>query len=169
MQDPQHIFDPVSTLKADAVGEPGQRLFRLLVDAPQGSATLWLEKELLYSLATAVRQLIATLAVSEKHPTPLEITEPSGTGLIVDLRVRNLALGYDPETHKFSLLVHEEGNEEDSGESAFLCWASQEQMEELASGALKVCASGRPLCPLCHSPMGNKGHFCPKKNGNPTA
>lgn len=170
MKDPRYIFDPVSSLKADAVGEPGQRLFRLVVDAPQGTATLWLEKELLYSLATAVRQLVATLVLYEEPPIPpLEINEPSGTGLMVDLTVRNLSLGYDPQTHRLSLLVHEEESDEDSGESSFLCWASQEQMEELASEALKVCAAGRPLCPLCHSPMENKGHFCPKKNGNLTA
>ena len=35
-----------------------------------------------------------------------------------------------------------------------------------AEEALRVCAAGRPLCPLCGGPMDPNGHPCPRTNGH---
>ena len=45
---------PVWLLGADAVGQPGQRRFRLFVQSARGSAILWMEKEQLNSLSLSL-------------------------------------------------------------------------------------------------------------------
>ena len=49
--EPTHDLGMTLKLSADAVGEPGQRRFRLLVEAQRGSACLWMEKDQLLQLS----------------------------------------------------------------------------------------------------------------------
>ena len=59
-QKPSATFGPLNSLEAEAIGEPGQRRFRLrLIAHDEMSASLWLEKEQVDSLATAVRRVLA--------------------------------------------------------------------------------------------------------------
>ena len=51
-------FDRVHRLDPDAVGVPGQRHFRIVVQNEQNTAFLWLEKEQLQALGLAVDQLL---------------------------------------------------------------------------------------------------------------
>jgi hypothetical protein len=58
--DAQYVFGPASRLQAQAIGEPGHRTFRLLVESDDGrAAALWVEKEQLQALGLAVEQLLA--------------------------------------------------------------------------------------------------------------
>ena len=61
MAEPKLEFTNLSRLLADAVGEPGERTFRILADSDSSSAVLWLEKEHLYELAMGIQQLLANL------------------------------------------------------------------------------------------------------------
>ena len=58
---PKAEFTKVTGLRAEALGEPGQRTFRILVDSDSSSATMWLEKEQLFQLALAIGHLQASL------------------------------------------------------------------------------------------------------------
>ena len=172
MSGSKYDFGPVSGIKADAIGEPGQRHFRLLVEGPQGSATLWLEKEQLYSLALAIRHLLATIPspntpVSEPGPPSVDPAVHSAT---VELQVGNLALAHEPETDRFAVLAYERESDpeppDEAEEADVRCWTSREELKALAEEALAVCAAGRPLCPLCQAPVGPDAHICPKHNGH---
>ena len=59
MAEPRNEFTNVASLRAEAIGEPGERTFRLLVDSESSSASVWLEKEQLFQLALGIQQLLA--------------------------------------------------------------------------------------------------------------
>jgi len=164
----------VHRIKADAIGEPGHRRFSLLVESPGGAATLWLEKDQLYSLALAIQQILVTERASrrpEARPSLL-YGDPPLTSAQVEIEVGSLALVHDPASDRFGVLVYERTEERDVSQElppALRCWASREQIKAFSEEALAVCAAGRPLCPLCHGPMGPEAHICPKHNGHVVA
>ena len=63
MEDARHTFNEVRRLQADAVGEPGNRRFRLLVEDGHRAACLWLDKEQLQALGLAIDQQFSPLSV----------------------------------------------------------------------------------------------------------
>ena len=167
MADAKYDFGLVDSVKAEALGEPGQRRFRLLLDGPGGSASLWLEKNQLFQLSVVIQQMLATLSLresSEGHPYPG--LGPSGQGnTSMEFNVGNLSLGHDPEKDLFIIEAH--NIEDDQEEEPLLgFWTSRLQLEGLANEAQTVCAAGRPLCPLCSAPMGPEAHICPRSNGH---
>ncbi len=165
MPDARHDLGRVESVKAEAIGEPGQRTFRLLVDGPKGAACLWLEKEQLSQLSMAIQQIMA-LSSGE---TPEEIPPPSersGQGLdSLDFKVGKLSLGHAPRADLFIIEAHDREEDED-GDPTVAFWASRSQMKDLAEEARTVVAAGRPLCPLCSAPMGPEAHICPRSNGH---
>ena len=46
-----------SEIRAESIGEPGHRHFRVLAKAEYGSVILWLEKEDLFELAMTIKRL----------------------------------------------------------------------------------------------------------------
>ena len=60
MTESHNQFGHITSFKADAIGQPGERRFRLLAEAADGrTAVLWLEKEQLFNLAVALKRLMA--------------------------------------------------------------------------------------------------------------
>ena len=163
MASSKNEFTNVTTLRGEALGEPGKRTFRIVVDSGSSSAVLWLEKEQLFQLALAIQQLLATLRdeqVGSATP-PVELEAPGLTRL--DFQVSKLVLGHDSSRGLFILDAHEPDEEE---VATVRVWASSEQVTEFAEEAVRVCASGRPLCPLCARPIDPTGHQCPRANGH---
>ena len=156
-------FTQVTGLRAEALGEPGKRTFRVLVDGTASSATLWLEKEQLLQLAMAIQRLMATVSGDQDGPTTqLEGESPMPSNL--DFKVFKLVLGHDAGRGFFVDAHGEEDAEEET--STVRVWASNAQAREFSKEALRVCASGRPLCPLCGGPIDPTGHSCPRVNGH---
>ena len=163
MSRPKNEFTNVTDIRTEALGEPGQRTFRLLVDSGASSAIIWLEKEQLFQLALAVQQLLATLG-EEQAPTggPPEDRE---TLTHLDFKADRLALGYDSGRRLFIIDAHDEEEEEEEPATVRV-WAGRKQITELSEEAFRVCAAGRPLCPLCGGPIDPTGHLCPRVNGH---
>jgi uncharacterized repeat protein (TIGR03847 family) len=176
--DAQYVFGPVTRLQAQAVGEPGHRTFRLLVESDDGrAAALWVEKEQLQALGLAVEQLLAEFqgrgGVRPPRQPPVETFPPNPT---VDFKVGRLALGQDESElesgPRYVLLVYDlEGSgseeEEPSQRATFACRATREQLRSLSRSIAEVVAAGRPRCPLCGEPMDSKDkpHGCVRSNG----
>ena len=169
-------FGRVASLRADAIGEAGQRAFRLSVEAADGrSAVLWLEKEQLFNLALAFKRLIVTVGDREGEPEePIEgIAEigerltTSGPQLDLDLRQGRLAVGYDERQALYVVTASEGETAEDDVRSDVSLMADQATVDTLADEAFRVCAASRPLCPLCSAPMAPERHVCPRHNGHP--
>lgn len=159
-------FTTVTSLGAEAIGEPGERTFRVLVEGAGGSAVIWLEKDQLLQLALALNQLLATLPDVKDAPTD-QPQEEAGSAQL-DFKVGRLVLGHDASSGRFVIDAHDvEAGEE--GPATVRLWSHPFQVKVFADEALKVCASGRPLCPLCGGPIDKAGHRCPRTNGHGVA
>ena len=177
--DAQYVFGPATRLQAQAIGEPGHRTFRIMVESDDGrAAALWVEKEQLQALGLAVEQLLAEFqgggAAKPPRQPPAETFPANPT---VDLKVGRLALGQDEselETGaRYVLLVYDlEGStseeEEPNQPATFACRATREQLRALSRNIAEVVAAGRPRCPLCGEPMEgpDKPHGCVRANGH---
>jgi uncharacterized repeat protein (TIGR03847 family) len=158
-------FGQVRYLNAEAIGAPGQRRFRLAIQNDEASASLWMEKEQLAALGTAMeQQLVRTRTVRERPPRAEEEIPPLPLNPSVELQVGQLALGYDEEHQRFIIQVYAaDANEE--GQPTFGCSVTREQARRCAREVSRLMASGRPRCPLCGAPL-DAGHICPRGNGH---
>ena len=170
MPNARHDLGRVASVKAEAIGEPGQRTFRLLLDGPRGGACLWLEKEQLSQLSMAVRQILSLSASEESpvYPSPPPAEQSTGTREPMEFTVGKLSLGHEPRQDLFLIEAHDREEDQD-GDPLLEFWASRSQMTDLAEEAQTVVAAGRPLCPLCNAPMGAEAHVCPRSNGHHSA
>ena len=165
MAKPELEFTNLTGLRAEAIGEPGQRTFRILAESGSSSAIIWLEKEQLFQLALAINQLLATQPESPAGtdiPTRPE-TQPPPTN--VEFKAGHLVLGHDGKSGRFMIDAHEAESSE-SAPHDIRFWSERSQAGAFAEEALRACASGRPLCPLCGSPIDSSGHRCPRSNGH---
>jgi uncharacterized repeat protein (TIGR03847 family) len=157
-------FTRIFKLQPEAVGQPGKRTFRILADSESSTASLWLEKEQLMQLAVGVQQLLTTL--SEDTSTDRSPSDNEAPGLTrLDFRVGKLVFGHDGTNGYFIIDAHDL-EDEDEDEATVRLWATRSQMATFAEEALKACAAGRPICPLCNRPMDPEGHECPRVNGH---
>lgn len=155
-------LERLSSLHADALGVPGQRRFRLLLDSPIGSAVLWVERQHLESLALAVAQLMAqTRREPTTAPDPGEAMGP----LRVEFTVGRLELGHDEAGQRYLIGAESVSAEEESPETV-RGWATRTQIEALAQEIGEVLAAGRPRCRLCGAPINGGSHPCPRANGH---
>ena len=150
----------------EAIGDPGDRTFRLVLESGAASALLWLEKEQLYELSISLQQIAASLSSGVKSREG-EAPEPpwSGSLTTIDFKVGKLALGHDSSTNCFLFLAHDVDEVEEST-ATLSFWLTYKQGEELAEEGQKVCAAGRPRCFLCGQPINADGHICPRANGH---
>ena len=169
-------LNPVNHIVADAIGEPGKRMFFLQGRSDSTVVNLVLEKEEVANLAISILQLLEDL--EEKYPDlptiqktkkelhPDEPLEPT-------FRVSQLVLGYDEERDMVwviakAMISREEGviaDPDSEDVPAVRLVATREQMHLMSEHALEVVGHGRPICPLCNRPIDHEGHFCPRTDG----
>ena len=164
MAEPKNEIPIVTSLVAEALGEPGQRTFRVLVDGGGSSAIIWLEKEQLFQLALGIHQLLTSTSEEEETP-PTASDEPGPVPAKLDFKAGRLALGHDGNTGLFMIDAHDL-EDEDEEAATVRVWASKEQVKEFSDEAMRACAAGRPLCPLCGGPLDPDGHPCARVNGH---
>ena len=170
MTESHNQFERITSLKAHAVGQPGERRFRLLVEATDGrTAVLWLEKEQLFNLAVTLKRLIA---VEESDvgelgaETPGMAAMPEPTTPDFDFQIGRMGVQYNDRQGEFVITAHSVESPEDSDLPDLSLIADRAMADVFASDAIKLCAAGRPLCPLCGAPMGPEHHICPMHNGH---
>lgn len=164
-------FNPVSRITIGAVGTPGKRMFLLQASSQnKTTVTLKLEKEQARILAVSTNELLEEL--DEKYPRGYsKFDEPLTADLMLqepvepDFVIGQIGLGYDQD-QDLVVLVAQEIQLENSQEVATVrFWATRSQMRAMSEHTLEVVNQGRPICPLCDSPINPDGHFCPKSNG----
>ena len=166
MADARHDLGLVDALRAEALGVPGQRRFRLMLEGPGGSACLWLEKGQLFQLSLAIRQMLARAAATEAGQGEEPKPSPSASDpASLEFDVGNLSLGHEPDGDLFIIEAYDREDDDDGKALLGFC-ASRSQMEGLAEEAQAVCEAGRPLCPLCSAPIDADGHLCVRTDGH---
>lgn len=175
---------PVEVLGAEAIGQPGQRRFRLFVQTMRGAAIIWIEKEQLNSLSLALDRFLAQ--VTEGQVLRIEAQagdRPLNEGMPVwfpqssahEFQVGQMKINYDERTMQFQLsavpleVLMERGREPQvfmDEERAILFLFTQRQAQRLSSNITQVVTAGRPVCPLCHQPLDGSPHACIRQNGH---
>jgi uncharacterized repeat protein (TIGR03847 family) len=155
-------------LRAEAIGEPGQRRFRLLAIVDGETTVVWMEKQQLQALGMALEQLLEDLP--DRGPE-LEAASPPiafDTETRRQFRAGRMELGYDEPRDRLVIVAHDINEDPEAGERApsFGCRLSREQARELSADAAAVVAAGRPRCSMCGAPMGPGPHVCPQQNGH---
>ncbi len=179
----------VNSLEAEAIGEPGQRTFRLRVSSGQRTASLWLEKEQLQALALALMRLLVQMGQPEYIPAAGAVANPLSTfpdQPSLDLKVGRLGLGLDQAEGNIVLFAYEAEAEEESeqaeseeseqaeaeqaeaeqAEAVLACRAAPAQCRDLVAMIEGIVAAGRPICRLCLGPIDPEGHVCARFNGH---
>jgi uncharacterized repeat protein (TIGR03847 family) len=152
-------------VQIEAIGEPGERRFRLLAIVNGQTYAVWMEKQQVYALGLALEQMLERLA--DVGPTLA-----SAAGLAEfdretrkQFRVGRMELGYDDDADRLVIVAHDINSEEES-DAAFACRLTREQARDLSAEAAVVVAAGRPRCTMCGEPMGPGPHVCPQQNGH---
>ena len=169
-----------SSIRAEAVGRPGERYFRLRADAERGTALLWMDKEQLYDLALAIKRMMNR---QMEEPRAEQPGVQADFAADYNFRISQLAIRHDQATGLYVVLANQVGDDDEDEDDREEEWATsaeaspsasdvalrveEEQLDRLADEALAVCASGRPRCVLCGAPL-NEGetHACPRANGH---
>jgi uncharacterized repeat protein (TIGR03847 family) len=165
----RHEYDQLTVLEAEAIGQPGQRRFRLIVGAGTDVISLWMEKEQLQALGLAIEQLIEQLrsagllrARVPERPARLDQPLPASAP---EYLVSKMAIGYDEERRQIAIFAHDV-DQSDDDDPVFAGRASLPAAKALARQIATVVAAGRPRCPRCGAVIGPGGHVCPHDNGH---
>lgn len=173
-------FDPVDSIVAGALGEPGRRTF--LIQAVKGEMriSLLLEKEQVAALSNHLLGLLED--VDPEHPEqPDDIVAAAGGAPELEeaeeplFRVRLIRVGFDRERDRVFLELFENAPEDleeltapgeelvTEGRLARL-YCDRIQARAMAVRGAQAVAAGRPTCRLCWLPKDPEGHQCPAMN-----
>lgn len=138
-------FDDVVRVEAEAIGEPGQRRFRMVVSTRSQAAILWMEKQQLQALGVAFEQILTQLEGAGVVANLLPVTgEESERPVILgpdEYQVGRLAVGFDEERNVITILAHEIADDEEETPS-FVCHITPEQSGALAMQIRRTVTSG---------------------------
>jgi uncharacterized repeat protein (TIGR03847 family) len=180
MSDEMHDFGRAELLDAEAIGQPGERRFRLFARSPHGTASLWMEREQLEALSLAIDQMLTQISEGDVlHPEALaEVPAAPGAPADfpdepdVEFQVAHMQIGYDEDRDRILMraapleLVERDGEmavREDTP-ALFSAYITRAQATTLSAHIVAILARGRPRCPFCGRPM-EQPHVCEKQNG----
>ena len=188
---PEIEFDPVDTIGAGAVGEPGARAFYIQAEKDGQVLSVLVEKQQVAMLAERVEMLLDQVEVQfpeagTEVPAPLAPDAGELQGDPVPLfRAVAIGIGFDASRQLVVLELHErplgdddEDDEQDDDEGdAAAALADEEgylarlyltaaQARAMATRGSAAVERGRPPCPLCGGPLDPSGHICPRLNGH---
>jgi uncharacterized repeat protein (TIGR03847 family) len=166
----------VDRITADAIGEPGMRVFYLQARAGEQLITVVVEKQQVQLLATSVLELLADIP-HETGAGPADDAMALEQPFEPRWRAGRISIGYDGEDDRFLLEVTEFEPEVDEDEDdprslleeepeTIRVWATREQMLALSRYGAAVAERGRPACQFCGNPIDPEGHTCPATNGH---
>ncbi|HVB24201.1 MAG TPA: DUF3090 family protein [Ktedonobacteraceae bacterium] len=174
----------VHTLGVEAVGKPGQRRFRLFAASLHGTVVMWMEKEYLNNLSLTIDHALAQISEGQILRTEAQVGGLAATqGMPAnfprtpdhEFQVGQIGLTYEERPSMFMLtgmpmdIILEPGQDPIAHvreEDAISIRFSQQQAHDLTATINAVVASGRPICPLCHTPLDGGPHACVKQNGH---
>ena len=167
MAESSNDFGLLEGVGAEAIGQPGQRTFRLIARSSNASASLWMEKEQLNALGTAIQQQIVRLGrpASRERPVPLINAGDIPQSPDVEFHLGQIGLGFDETKDEFVVIAYPVDPEETT-ESGWTGQLTLAQARSLSREIERVVNAGRPRCPLCGLLIEGATHNCPRANGN---
>jgi uncharacterized repeat protein (TIGR03847 family) len=168
-----HGFDWPDRIVIGTVGAPGSRSFYLQARDGARVVSVALEKEQSEVLAQKVDEILDELMVDDGNPfsipsaTPVELVDndPLDQPVEPEFRTGVMSLGWDPRTAQVVIeafpLVDDEDEDDTEPREIFLVRIPVGTARAFAKRTLEIVGAGRPLCPLCGTPMDPDGHVCP--------
>ncbi len=162
-------------LRVEAIGEPGQRRFRLLALVGGETFIIWMEKQQLQALGLALEQMLEQLP--DQEPDVSQGAAPFEFDIATrrQFRAGRMELGYDERNDRLVIVAHDMNDDSESGspgpiseeaQAQFACRITREQARDVSADASAVVAAGRPRCTMCGASMGPGPHVCPQQNGH---
>jgi uncharacterized repeat protein (TIGR03847 family) len=152
-------------IQVEAIGQPGERRFRLLSIVGGETYAVWMEKEQVRALGMALEQMLERLPdagpVLPLSPGLREFDRETRK----QFRVGRMELGYDDDEDRIVIVAYDLNSPEEI-DAAFACRITRDQARDLSAEAAAVVAAGRPRCTMCGEPMGPGPHVCPQQNGH---
>lgn len=167
-------LDPVDRITAEAIGEPGERVFYLQARKGDELVTLVVEKQQVQLLAASILEILSRVGLETgegPEDEEMALEEP----LEPRWRAGRLSIGYEEGRDLLlleidELVAEEEGEgeavEPESEGDQLRLWATREQMLALSRHSALVASRGRPPCDFCGNPIDPEGHRCPAMNGH---
>lgn len=161
----RHMADlDAERIQIEAIGQPGERRFRLLALVNGQTYAIWMEKQQVHALGLALEQMLERLPDAGPELGASSIAD-FDRDTRKQFRVGRMELGYDDTDNRLVIVAHDINQDED-GEAAFACRLTLDQARDLSAEAAAVVAAGRPRCTMCGQPMGPGPHACPQQNGH---
>ena len=143
-------FGPLDHISAEAIGQPGQRRFRLrAINGDGETASLWLEKEQLSALGEAIGTALENegyryerLPLDDIAPDPVF---PLNAG--IDFRIGQLSMGLNTEARAI-IIIAADGPEGDDSLTVTMEF-DYRRAYELQREIVEVVASGRRPSGVC--------------------
>ena len=175
---------PIEIVGAEAIGQPGQRRFRLFAMIHNISVALWMEKEQLNNLSIALDRILAQLTEGRILRTEAQASPPApprgapasfSATPEFEFQVGQLRISYDERRNLLVLtsiplgIVMEPGQEPQvilRDEDTLSFRFTLQQAKELTNSITILVSGGRPVCPLCRAPLDGEPHACVKQNGH---
>ena len=152
-------------IQVDAVGEPGDRRFRLLSIVSGQTYVVWMEKQQVHALGLALEQMLARLPDAGPVLPAAPVVPEFDLETRKQFRVGRMELGYDDDEDRIVIVAHDLNSSEEN-DAAFACRMTRAQARDLSAESAAVVAAGRPRCTMCGEPMGPGPHVCPQQNGH---
>lgn len=155
----------VQFIRPEALGEPGQRRFRLVVVIDGHTVIAWMEKEQVGRLGDLLLDVLERLpsVAGDEGLTAGNIVPDENTA--DQFRAGRMELSYDEEDDRLIVIIHDIEAEE-GARPALSFRMSRAQTRQFCEDADELVTAGRPTCPLCGRPMGPGPHVCEKQNGH---
>ena len=161
---PEFAVD-VDIAQVEAIGEPGQRRFRVITGAQGETTIMWMEKQQLDALGQAIDQILLQLEDKADEQSRATTDAPFDLATHNQFRVGRLEIGFDRERDRILIIAYDiEADEEETPSLAGLF--PRDLAKAISEEAAKVVAAGRPRCVLCGTPMDAGPHACPQQNGH---
>ena len=154
----------VQRFRAEALGEPGQRRFRLIVVVNDETHIIWMEKQQMQAPGLAIGQILEQAPGSGPDTSSGDIPGRFDETTNNQFRLGRVELGFDGVGA--SIFMHVFDIQEDETDQGLNLQFSRSQARELIREAAALAAAGRPMCPMCGQPMEAGGHVCPEQNGH---
>lgn len=155
----------VQYIRPEALGEPGQRRFRIVVVINGTTRISWMEKEQVRRLGELLHDVHSRLPERETAPDAISPLIPPDEATPHQFRAGRMELSYDEEDDRLVVMVHDIEAEENTL-PALAFRLTRTQTREFTAEADRLVEAGRQLCPLCGRPMGPGPHVCEKQNGH---
>ena len=166
-------LDPVSSITAGCIGDPGHRTFYLQASKGSTLVTLLCEKLQVQQLALGIAEFVQELEnkLSNLEPAVPEYSEiDMGLKEPIDpiFRVGEIGIGYDEDSDRLVLAAKElvDPDNDPHDVNTVRMYASRSQMLAMGAYSSAIAAQGRLICGNCLQPIDPQGHFCPKRNGH---